>query len=75
MRALWDYLDRALGDADMAAIDAHLATCEDCYGHAAFERQLLDEIRKLSTGHVEPETLRARVIDLLRRARPAGPER
>jgi predicted anti-sigma-YlaC factor YlaD len=29
VRALWAYLDRELDDSDMAAIDDHLAMCED----------------------------------------------
>lgn len=75
VRALWDYLDRALGEADMAAIEAHLAACDDCHGHAAFERHLLNEIHTLRVHGADPDALRARVLDLLRRARPAGPER
>jgi anti-sigma factor (TIGR02949 family) len=75
VRALWDYLDRELDDADMTAIDAHLAECEHCRAHAVFERQLVEEIRKLRTEHAEPDTLRTRVLDMLRRARSADPER
>ncbi len=75
VRALWDYLDRELDDASMAAIDAHLAECEHCRAHAVFERQLIDQIRSLRAQHDEPDVLRMRVLDMLRRARPAGPQR
>lgn len=75
VRALWDYLDRELDEADMAAIDAHLAECDGCRAHAEFERHLIDEIRRLRAEHEEPSTLRTRVLDMLRRARSADPER
>lgn len=75
VRALWDYLDRELDDDDMSAIDAHLADCERCRAHAVFERQLMDEIRKLRALQGQPDTLRTRVLDMLRRARYADPER
>lgn len=75
VRALWDYLDRELNEADVAAIDAHLAECEHCRAHADFERHVVDEIRRLRAQHEEPDTLRRRVLDMLRRARSADPER
>ena len=75
VRALWDYLDRELDDASMAAIDAHLGECEHCRAHAVFERQLIDEIRSLRAQHDEPNMLRMQVLDMLRRARSAGPVR
>lgn len=75
VRALWDYLDRELDDAGMAAIDAHLAECEHCLAHAAFERHLIDEIRRLRARHDEPDALRRRVLAMLSRARSATPER
>jgi anti-sigma factor (TIGR02949 family) len=75
VRALWDYLDRELGDADLTAIDAHLAVCESCRAHADFERRLIDEIRAVRAQHSEPDTLRARVLAVLRRARLGGDAR
>lgn len=75
VRVLWDYLDRALEEADMVAIDAHLARCEHCLAHADFERLLLDEIRTLRAHCADPDALRVRVIDLLRRAASADRER
>jgi anti-sigma factor (TIGR02949 family) len=75
VRALWDYLDRELDEADMAAIDAHLADCDHCRAHAVFERNLIDEIRGLRAQHAEPGTLRSRVLDMLRHTRPADAER
>jgi len=68
VRALWDYLDRELGDVDLAAIDAHLAVCAKCRAHAEFERRLVDEIRALRAQHDAPDTLRTRLLAVLRRA-------
>jgi anti-sigma factor (TIGR02949 family) len=68
VRALWDYLDGALEAPQMAAIDAHLAECEECRAHAGFERHLLEEIATLRQQHDDPAALRARIIDTLRRA-------
>jgi anti-sigma factor (TIGR02949 family) len=73
LRALWDYLDRELEPSDMAAIDAHLGACASCRSHAAFERRLVDEIRALRAEVTEPEKLRARVLQVLRRARGVDP--
>jgi anti-sigma factor (TIGR02949 family) len=75
VRALWDYLDRELDEADTRAIDAHLAECEHCRAHAIFEQKLIDQIRALRAQHDEPHALRVRVLDMLRRTRPADPER
>jgi anti-sigma factor (TIGR02949 family) len=75
VRVLGDYLDRALEETDMAAIDAHLAACERCHAHAVFERHLLDEIRTLRAHCADADALRARVVDLLRRAASADQER
>ncbi len=69
VRALWDYLDRELGEVDLAAIDAHLAVCAKCRAHAEFERRLVDEIRALRAQHDAPDTLRTRLLTVLRRAR------
>jgi hypothetical protein len=62
VRALWDYLDRALDTATMAAIDAHLKLCEYCRKHARFERALLDRIRQLRREHDNVAALRERVL-------------
>jgi anti-sigma factor (TIGR02949 family) len=75
VRALWDYLDRELDEADRAVVDTHLAACDHCRAHAVFERQLIDAIRRLRTQHDEPDLARTRVLDMLRRARSADPER
>lgn len=71
MRALWDYLDRELDNARMLAVEAHLAECEQCLAHAAFERHLIDEIGRVRVRHDEPDVLQRSVLATLSRARSA----
>jgi anti-sigma factor (TIGR02949 family) len=68
VRALWDYLDRALDAPKMAVIDDHLARCAPCREHARFERTLIDRIRGLRREHHDPVALRVRVLATLRDA-------
>ena len=65
VRALWDYLDRALDAPKMAVIDDHLARCAPCREHARFERALIDRIRGLRREHHDPVALRVRVLATL----------
>jgi anti-sigma factor RsiW len=68
---LWDYLDGEVGARELAAIDAHLASCEPCSAHFAFERRFLAAVRAArdtvlgadsGSGHA---ALRGRVIEQL----------
>ncbi len=68
VRALWDYLDRALDAPKMAVIDDHLEKCAPCREHARFERALIDRIRGLRREHRDPIALRGRVLAALRDA-------
>ena len=61
VRRLWDYLDRELTATDMAGIDAHIAQCDKCPAHFAFERQFLAAVKAARTQHTAPDALRARV--------------
>jgi anti-sigma factor (TIGR02949 family) len=72
VRALWAYLDRQLGDDERAAVDAHLAECADCRAHTDFERRLIDSIAAFRSDIPNPDELRDRVLDALRRARVEG---
>ena len=45
VRRLWDYLDHELTDAEVRAVDAHLAECERCPQHFEFERAFLGAVR------------------------------
>jgi mycothiol system anti-sigma-R factor len=69
VRALWAYIDRELGDAERAAIDAHLTECADCRAHTDFERRLVESIAALRSEGVERDELRQRVLEALRHAR------
>jgi hypothetical protein len=65
VRALWDYLDRALDAPTMAVIDDHLAKCAPCREHARFERTLIERIGGLRREHHDPVALRVRVLAAL----------
>ena len=65
VRQLWDYLDRRLGPADTAAIDAHLAACAQCPPHFVFERAFLDAVAAARAAEPDVTTLRARVLAAL----------
>ncbi len=62
---LWDYLDQELDEADMQAVDAHLAVCEKCPSHFEFERALLRAVAAARADHTDPERLRERVVAAL----------
>jgi anti-sigma factor (TIGR02949 family) len=67
VRRLWDYLDGALGEADVRAIDAHLARCELCPPHFAFERAFLAAVRSARSTSADTSAIRARVLTALTR--------
>ena len=73
VRALWEYLDGRADDALVAGIDAHLAWCEGCRAHFAFEKQLVKTLAGLRREHSDPERLRAAVLEVLRAAGSSGP--
>lgn len=67
VRRLWDYLDEQLGPVDLAMIDAHLAECDRCPPHFAFERRFLEAVREARAGVETPDrakikALRERVV-------------
>ena len=65
VRALWDYLDRALDAPTTAAIDAHLARCAYCREHASFERALIVQLHRLRRECDDPVLLKNRVLGAL----------
>ena len=70
VRRLWDYLDGELGALDLAKVDAHLAECDRCPPHFAFERRFLDAVRAARTATLTPapdktRALRGRVLAML----------
>ena len=71
VRALWEYLDGRADDDLVAGIDAHLAWCQGCRAHYAFEEQLVNTLAGLRREHSDPERLRAAVLEVLRAARGA----
>lgn len=72
VRRLWEYLDGALGEDEMAQIAAHIDECVYCRSHSDFERTLLARLRALREAHENPEELRTRVLAALRDAGAPG---
>ena len=68
VRALWEYLDGRAGDGLVAGIEAHLAWCDGCRAHFAFEKRLVRTLAGLRREHSDPERLRAAVLEVLRAA-------
>ncbi len=65
VRRLWDYLDHELSDAETRAVDAHLAECEKCPKHFAFERAFLAALRAARAEQGASADLRDRVRSIL----------
>jgi anti-sigma factor (TIGR02949 family) len=72
VRQLWDYLDGRLPDAERERVAAHLAVCDACTSHFAFERGFLDAVRTLRRDDPAFAALRGRVLGALRAARTEG---
>ena len=72
VRALWEYLDGRADDDLVAGIDAHLAWCEGCRAHFAFEERLVKTLAGLRREHSDPERLRTAVLEVLRAAGSSG---
>jgi anti-sigma factor (TIGR02949 family) len=66
LRHLLEYLDRALDEDDMAAIDRHLERCRACFGRAEFEKRLKDAIGAAAVRRASPG-LRARLKHIIGR--------
>ena len=72
VRALWEYLDGRASEEHVDAIDEHLARCEGCRAHFAFEERLVKTIAQLRKQHSDPARLRAEVLAALRAAGMGG---
>lgn len=68
VRALWDYLDGRAPAEQVVAIDDHLAACDGCRAHFAFEARLVNTLSELRRQHSDPARLRQEVLAVLREA-------
>ncbi len=68
VRSLWEYLDRRAPAEQVDAIDEHLALCDGCRAHFAFEERLVKTLAGLRRQHSDPERLRTAVLEVLERA-------
>ncbi len=73
VRALWEYLDKRADDELVADIEAHLAWCEGCRAHFAFEERLVKTLAGLRRQHSDPQRLRSAVLEVLRAAGMGAP--
>ena len=73
VRALWEYLDKRADDELVADIEAHLAWCEGCRAHFAFEERLVKTLAGLRRQHSDPQPLRSAVLEVLRAAGMGAP--
>lgn len=65
VRRLWDYLDHELSDAEVRAVDAHLANCDRCPKHFAYEQAFLAALRTARVQQGAGAALRTQVRDIL----------
>lgn len=68
VRSLWEYLDGRATAELIGDIDEHLAMCEGCRAHFAFEERLVETLAGLRRQHSDPMRLRAAVVEVLRGA-------
>ncbi len=61
VRAMWDYVDHALPSGLRSAVEAHLKGCDDCTGHVAFARRLVENIARAPVPKSDIEVLELRV--------------
>jgi anti-sigma factor (TIGR02949 family) len=64
-RALYDYLDGQLPDAEMDVIREHATTCKECAPHFEFARRLLDMLPAAMPMVDVPRALRTRIVQSL----------
>lgn len=69
VRGLWDFIDAELDSETVARMKEHLDACGHCRSHADFEQRLVDELAGLRRECSNPEALRARIEDALKRAK------
>lgn len=63
---LHDFLKQELTPEVAAEMRAHLEKCRPCFEHARFEQSFLAKLQQQAARCVCPETLRARIMGLLR---------
>lgn len=72
IRRLDDYLDRALSPRERAEVGAHLEVCEACARAYGLQERFVAEVREKVNRIAAPDSLRERVAESLREARPEG---
>jgi anti-sigma factor (TIGR02949 family) len=55
VRQLWEYLDRAVGEDDRAAIEEHLRFCRRCCGELEFAQELQRFLASQASAEIPPD--------------------
>jgi mycothiol system anti-sigma-R factor len=66
LERVFEYLDRALEEAEYCDIEDHLSVCRSCYSRVEFERRLKDHLHELGTEKV-PAALEEKVLEIVQR--------
>jgi anti-sigma factor (TIGR02949 family) len=67
VKRLNDFLSRELQPEEEDRVQQHLAACRGCFAKFAFEETLLRTIREKAEHTRAPDTLRDKILGLLRR--------
>ena len=65
LRRLEDFLDAELASLDQREVEKHLAVCEGCAEHFAFDRAALDQMQSKLREVDLPPQLRIRILALV----------
>lgn len=68
VQQLWDFLDEELTVERMEAMRQHLDDCGHCLPHAEFAARFLGAVQSTRDARCCPESVRSRVLDMLREA-------
>ena len=63
-RQMGDYVDRALSDEEIQAIEAHLDLCGPCAKELGFTEAMIRELKERLRRIRAPERLRARIASI-----------
>jgi mycothiol system anti-sigma-R factor len=55
VRALWDYLDGLVDDADRTAVEEHLSVCRRCCGELEFAEELREFLARNAEEELPPD--------------------
>ncbi|MBI4540768.1 MAG: zf-HC2 domain-containing protein [Gemmatimonadetes bacterium] len=66
LERLFEFMDGELEGVEEKQVEEHLRICERCYPHLLFEQSFRAAVRRTFEGERAPETVRNRILELLR---------